>query len=519
MIIRKAEPKDLDNIDIILLVARVYMHTHGNATQWAGAYPDREDVLIHMEKDEFFVGVDENDEAHMCFALCYGPDPTYSRIDGAWLNDRPYGTIHMVASDGKVKGCGKACFDFAKKDTAEKGCSLRIDTHNDNAIMNTLLKREGFAFCGVIKTHDGTPRNAYQFEVNNIKSKREGKSMANRMMPINGASKAKRILWGSPQNYISWAYMKEVREHHPCKVYDCNPYVEVYQFRDNVYGLFNQNCDGAGDVWMWLTVGPEKCLLVDTAYGLGDSKGIVDQISGGKEIIVVNTHDHFDHAFGNCRFGRAYCHEALLPLVQAQNEHMWDYLFDKDGNNIWLDFDREDLPKFEPYEIIGVPDGYTWDLGGGYEIELINCNGHGGPGSAMYLDKQNRILFAGDNICSDTSGCGNVCFPIENSSLYKFSQCVNRLAERLDEFDYLFPEHFITDLDSNLILDFKDALDAILKDPYNNYDYELTQVSPNGGAPRTRRFRYVNGFSCIAYSIVDEDPAPAPAALRALTKK
>ena len=132
------------------------------------------------------------------------------------------------------------------------------------------------------------------------------------MNPIQGKSKAKRLVWGNPQNVISWAYMKELREHHPCKIYECNPYVEVYQFRENLYGLFNQNCDGAGDVWMWLTVGPEKAFLIDTAYGLGDSKALVDEITGGKEVIVANTHDHYDHAFGNCRL-RATPENEIIP--------------------------------------------------------------------------------------------------------------------------------------------------------------------------------------------------------------
>lgn len=342
------------------------------------------------------------------------------------------------------------------------------------------------------------------------------------MNPINGLSKAKRLLWGSPQNIVSWTFMKQLREHNDTrKVYDCNPYIEVYQFRDNLYGLFNQNCDGAGDVWMWLTVGPEKCFLVDTAYGLGDMKALVDEITGGKEIIVVNTHDHFDHAFGNCRFGRAYCHEALVPLLEAQNEHMWDYLWDKEtGENIWLDFDKNDLPKFQPYEIIGVPDGYTWDLGDGYEIELINSNGHGGPGAAMYLDKHNKILFAGDNICSDVSGCGSVSYPIEECSLYKFRECMRKLVDRIDEIDWIFPEHFICDLENRLLVDFLEALDYILEDPEHNYDYESVSINPNNknGPPRIRKSKYVKGFSVISYSIVDKELPPVPSALRALSK-
>ncbi len=342
------------------------------------------------------------------------------------------------------------------------------------------------------------------------------------MEPIQGASKAKRKLWGNPQNVISWAYMKQLREHNNTrKVYACNPYIEVYQFRDNLYGLFNQNCDGAGDVWQWLIVGPEKCLLVDTAYGLGDMKALVDEISGGKEIIVVNTHDHFDHAFGNCRFGRAYCHEALVPLLQAQNEHMWDYLWNKEtGETIWLDFDRKDLPIFRPYEIIGVPDGYTWDLGDGYLVELINSNGHGGPGAAMYLDHHNKILFPGDNICSDVSGCGAVSYPIEECSLYKLRECVRKLVDRLDEIDAIFPMHFMVDLENRLLVDFLACLDEILKDPEHNYDYVSETINPNNvNGPKMKRYsKYVRGFSVISYQITEKPMAPVPSAIRALSK-
>ena len=99
--------------------------------------------------------------------------------------------------------------------------------------------------------------------------------MDNLMLPIQGASKAKRIKWGPAQNAISWSYMKLLRENNKTRViYPVNPYVEVYTLRKNLFGLFTHNLDGGGDVWMFLTVGPEKALLIDTAYGLGDLKGL-----------------------------------------------------------------------------------------------------------------------------------------------------------------------------------------------------------------------------------------------------
>ena len=228
------------------------------------------------------------------------------------------------------------------------------------------------------------------------------------MWPIKSELKSKRIKFDAPQNQISWAFMKELREHNKTrKIYDINPYVEVYQFRDNMYGLFSENCDGAGDYWMYLIIGPEKAMLIDTGYGLGDLKGLVDKITGGMPIVVVNTHDHYDHAYGNCYFDKVYCHEYLVPYLENQHEHMWDYLFDDYGNNIWLEFDRKDLPVFKKYEIVGVKDGHTFNLGGDYEVELVFTGGHA-AGHAAYIDKKDRILYSGDNICSDVSGCGSV---------------------------------------------------------------------------------------------------------------
>lgn len=327
--------------------------------------------------------------------------------------------------------------------------------------------------------------------------------MSTRMWPINGGSKAQRIKWGAEQNYYSWAYMKLLREKDKTKrIYDCNPYVEVYQFRENLYGLFNQNCDGAGDVWQWLIVGSDKSMLIDTAFGLGDTKALVDTITGGMPLIVVNTHSHVDHAYGNCRFDRVYCNEYELPLLHNQHEHMWDYLFDENGNNIWLQFDRKDLPEWKQYEKIGVPDGHTFDLGDGYEVELVWLGGHS-PGMAGYLDKKTRIFFAGDDLCSDVCGVANGGRPgmpnRKYANLVTFRDNLAKLVNRFAEFDYVYPSHFIVDLENSVLAAELDACNAILEHP-ENYDDCYATASPTGGPPRERKYKNIRGFSTIAYN-------------------
>ena len=328
--------------------------------------------------------------------------------------------------------------------------------------------------------------------------------MKGQMWPIDGASKAKRLTWGAPQNQISWAYMKMLREgNKTVKVYDVNPYVEVYHFRDNLYGLFNQNCDGAGDVWMWLIIGPQKAMLVDTAFGLGDMKGLVDEITGGMPLIVANTHIGPDHCLGNCRFEKVYCHEYDYDAIKNRGRpDAWDYLFDADGNNIWLQFDRKDLPVYRDYELVAAKDGQLFNLGGDYEVELVWTGGHT-PGHAMYLDKVGRYLFAGDDVCSDVTGCGGGPRPDrpygQYANLTTYRDNLSRLVARLDEFDYLFPGHFMVNLENSVLVNILEALNEVIDDP-NSYDYKLVHISGNGGASRERMYKFVKGFSTIAYT-------------------
>lgn len=323
------------------------------------------------------------------------------------------------------------------------------------------------------------------------------------MWPIKNELKSKRLKHDAPIDPISWAYMKELRENNKTKtICPVNPYVEVYQFRENLYGWFTHNLDGGGDVWMFLIVGPERALLIDTAYGLGDLPGLAAEITGGKPLLVANTHEHFDHAYGNCRFEKVYCHEYLVPYLETQNEHIWDYLFDEYGDNIWVEFDRNDLPRFKKYEIVGVADGYRFDLGGGHEVELVYQGGHS-AGHAAYIDKKNRIVFTGDNVICDTSGCGSVNVPrpgphSENTTLKAYGANLKRLIDRGDEFDYVYPSHFMVDVEKTVLPNMLATIDDILADP-ENFDWRTESYAKGGALVVGRHARHIPGFSVVFY--------------------
>ena len=80
--------------------------------------------------------------------------------------------------------------------------------------------------------------------------------------------------------------------------------------------------------------------------------------------------------------------------------------------------------------------------------------------------------------------------------------------------------HFICDLESRMLEDVLECLNAILEDPEHNYDFVTETINPNdvNGPKRIRFSRYIKGFSIISYSITEKEEPPVPSAIRALSK-
>lgn len=164
--IRLAEPSDLPVILGIYAEARVFMAANGNASQWGTTRYPREELLKQdIENGRLYV-LEHEGRIAAVFVLFIGEEPTYRVIrDGAWPNDRPYMTVHRLASRTEEHGTAAACLDFAVKLCKEKGLGLRADTHRDNSVVRHILEKYGFVYCGVINVADGTERLAYQLRM------------------------------------------------------------------------------------------------------------------------------------------------------------------------------------------------------------------------------------------------------------------------------------------------------------------------------------------------------------------
>lgn len=158
MKIRKTTLQDLPEVMQIYAQARVFMVQTGNPHQWPEGYPGEELIREDIACGISYVA-EADGEIETVFLYFEGDDPMYQRIeDGAWKNEAAYGVIHRIASRGRVKGAGSFCLQWG---FARCG-NLRMDTHDDNSVMQHVLEKNGFERCGRVYTETGSPRIAYQ---------------------------------------------------------------------------------------------------------------------------------------------------------------------------------------------------------------------------------------------------------------------------------------------------------------------------------------------------------------------
>ncbi len=157
--VRQARKADLLEIMAVLEAAKGIMRASGNTGQWVNGYPSEKVVLEDIAGGCGYVVLADG-RLSGYFAFIPSPEPTYAEIfDGAWLDDTlPYHVVHRIGSYPEVHGVFRAVLDWC----FGRDPNIRIDTHEDNRIMQHCILRYGFRYCGIIYLESGDPRLAYQ---------------------------------------------------------------------------------------------------------------------------------------------------------------------------------------------------------------------------------------------------------------------------------------------------------------------------------------------------------------------
>lgn len=162
-----AQNEHIDRMCEITEDAKKQLHGLG-LDQWQKGYPSREVWEQDVINACTYLAV-EDGVIQGIFAFQTTPDPSYREIDGQWLTDIPYASMHRVCVADGCKGKGVAGrmfaygFELARKAGFE---TVRIDTHPGNLPMQHALKKAGFEPCGTIRLvggcEDGDLRVAFE---------------------------------------------------------------------------------------------------------------------------------------------------------------------------------------------------------------------------------------------------------------------------------------------------------------------------------------------------------------------
>lgn len=148
---RKATEKDLQTATALIEQAKVFLWENG-VDQWQTGYPNEGAIAGDLQRGEGYV-MEAEGQVRGYACICFTGEPCYNDLEGKWLSDLPYGVVHRMAIDDvcKGKGAAPAFFRFAEELCRERDISsIRVDTDGDNRMMQRVLEKQGFTYCGTV---------------------------------------------------------------------------------------------------------------------------------------------------------------------------------------------------------------------------------------------------------------------------------------------------------------------------------------------------------------------------------
>ena len=240
----------------------------------------------------------------------------------------------------------------------------------------------------------------------------------------------------------------------------------------------------------FLILGSKKSVLFDTGMGISDIAKVVRKLTD-TDVMVVNSHTHFDHIGDDWRFPEihVYADKRAVEILKKGHAHemlLFDSQPDKFLKKYPSDFDpkRYEIQPVNEDKIRLLDNGDAIDLGN-RKLEVLYTPGHTND-SIMLLDRENRALFTGDTFYPDLLFA---FFRDEwgHSDLQIYEKTMKDLAKLVPDLDYLYPCHTEALVDPDILIDVAKAFESVNKD---EIEYKLDNLYSN-----TVRIHEFNGFA------------------------
>ena len=192
--------------------------------------------------------------------------------------------------------------------------------------------------------------------------------------------------------------------------------------------------DGICHEKMYLVNGKERTVLIDSGSGFGSLLPIVRWLTD-KPVTLLLTRGHIDHAMGAGEYEDVWLNKADLEIFREHSEYSFRL------SELYLSRERSGaaksdmIPTADPARFHMLREGDRFDLGG-VTLESFACPGHT-PGSMVFLDRKNRLLFSGDAFSNATLVLSPEALSVEGC-LSSFLAVKDRLG---DNFDRVLESH------------------------------------------------------------------------------
>ena len=175
-------------------------------------------------------------------------------------------------------------------------------------------------------------------------------------------------------------------------------------------------------VMSFLFVGAEKALLIDSGFGTGNIKEVVESLTK-LPIMLVTTHADRDHVGGNKQFDKAYMHPAEFHRYRTHTA-------------VEREFPAEPLWENDIIDL------------GGRCFKVVLIPGHT-PGNIVLLDAENRILTGSDSIQAEKE----IWMFGPGRDMDAYIHSMKKLRDMRDCFSAVYPSHGPFPVDPGVIDD------------------------------------------------------------------